>query len=69
MTKRVTPPDEEGHGERLEFVRVAEQQGYPQIVEMLMQKWLDWHDNLYSSSVNSTHVRMENPAWEHDQIG
>jgi hypothetical protein len=69
LTKRVTPLDEVGHDERLEFVRVAEQQGCPQIVEMLLQKWLDWHDNLYSSLVNSTHVRMENSAWKHDQIG
>jgi hypothetical protein len=55
----VTPPDEAGHDETLKFVRVAELQGYPQIAEMLLQKWLDWRiekgviGNLYSSLVSS----------------
>ena len=59
LTKRVTPPDVVGHDETLKLVRVAEQQGYPQIAEMLLQKWLDWRiekgviDNLYSSLVSS----------------
>jgi ankyrin repeat protein len=62
-TEHMTQPGEVGHDETLKLVRFAEQQGYPQIAEMLLQRWLDWHiekgviDNLYSSLVTSDATR------------
>ena len=53
-TKRVTQPGEVGHDETLKLVQFAEQQGHPQIAEVVLQKWRDWYvekdviGNLYS---------------------